>query len=261
MNSVDILKRIGGFASVIIVSVAFLFMGCDSTGAGGDENDGNGDGDNGGATEVVFSDLSANGTSDTVTTTELTLTFDVAPTSLTADDITVTGATKGALSGEGTTRTLEISDITVGDGGTVTVEVTDPDGIALAIHVAFRRSPAAATTPSQRLWLKWLVTTPVVSLALFAFVALYPRATAGIAEGTVTPFTVLAGAMALLIYVFAFLILAAPEVPSVSGCAGDDTPEEQTLTDEDRDLADKVTALLEREVFRNADLTLESMAR
>ncbi|MFP4212369.1 MAG: helix-turn-helix domain-containing protein [Alkalispirochaeta sp.] len=133
--------------------------------------------------------------------------------------------------------------------------------IALAIHVAFRRSPAAAASSAQRMWLKALVTTPVLSLGLFAFVALVPRATAGIAEGSVTPFTVLAGAMALLIYVFAFLILAAPEVPAECGCADRDTPDRQDLSEEDRALADKVTALLEREIFRDADLTLESMAR
>jgi len=132
--------------------------------------------------------------------------------------------------------------------------------IAMAIGMAFRRSPAAPASPAQRMWLKALVTTPVLSLGLFAFVALAPRATAGIAEGTVTPFTVLAAAMALLIYVFAFLILAAPEVPSECGCtecAFSDTP---MLTEDDRELARRVTGLLDREAYRDPDLTLESMA-
>ena len=132
--------------------------------------------------------------------------------------------------------------------------------VTLAIRVAFARNPAAEATPEQRLWLKWLVTTPVVSLGLFAFVALYPGATAGIAEGILTPFIVLSGAMALFIYVFAFLILAAPEVPSVNGCEEIGGPEERELTEEERKLAGKVTKLLEREVFRDPDLTLESMA-
>ncbi|HPH03771.1 MAG TPA: InlB B-repeat-containing protein, partial [Spirochaetota bacterium] len=70
---------------------------------------------------VSFSGLSANGTPGSVTTTELTLTFDVEPVGLDIDDITVTGATKGSLSGTGTTRTLTISGVTVGNGGTVTV--------------------------------------------------------------------------------------------------------------------------------------------
>jgi AraC-like DNA-binding protein len=133
--------------------------------------------------------------------------------------------------------------------------------IAMAIGVAFRRSPAAAASPPQRLWLKALVTTPVLSLVLFAFVALVPQATAGIAEGTMTPFTVLAGAMALLIYVFAFLILAAPEVPSECGCAECTSSGTPILTEDDQELARRVTKLLEREVYCDPDLTLDSMAR
>lgn len=132
--------------------------------------------------------------------------------------------------------------------------------VSLAIRVAFRRSPAATATSSQRLWLKALVTTPVVSLGLFAFVAMYPQATAGIAEGAVTPFAVLAGGMALLIYVFSFLILAAPEVPAECGCGSSAEEDEKAISDEDRDLATKVTKLLEREIYRDPDLTLESLA-
>ena len=83
------------------------------------------------ATAVAFSNLTANGTSGTVTTTELTLTFDIDPTSLAVGDITVTGATKGTLSGTGTTRTLAISNITVVNGADVTVAIADPAGFAI----------------------------------------------------------------------------------------------------------------------------------
>jgi len=65
--------------------------------------------------------LAANGTSNTVTTTELTLGFDVDSVTLSVADISVTGATKGALSGIGTTRTLAISYITVLSGADITV--------------------------------------------------------------------------------------------------------------------------------------------
>ncbi|MDD3173462.1 MAG: hypothetical protein PHF63_07355, partial [Herbinix sp.] len=82
-------------------------------------------------TPVVFSSLTANGTSGAVTTNTLTLTFDVAPANLTANDITVTGATKGALTGTGVTRTLAISDITVADGAHVTVAIANPTGYAI----------------------------------------------------------------------------------------------------------------------------------
>jgi len=83
------------------------------------------------ATPVIWTGLTANGTSNATTTTELTLTFDVDPTTLTADDITVTGAAKGALTGTGTTRTLSISNITVANGESITVEIASPTGYAI----------------------------------------------------------------------------------------------------------------------------------
>jgi len=82
-------------------------------------------------TAVSFSDLSANGTSNSVTTTTLTLTFDVDPATLAASDITVSGATKGALTGTGVTRTLAITNITVANGATVSVAVASPAGFAI----------------------------------------------------------------------------------------------------------------------------------
>ena len=52
-------------------------------------------------------------------------------TTLTAGDITVTGATKGTLTGTGFDRTLAISNITVADGATVTVAVANPAGFTI----------------------------------------------------------------------------------------------------------------------------------
>jgi len=80
---------------------------------------------------VSFTTLTANGTSGSVTTTVLTLTFDVDPTTLAASDITVTGATKGALAGTGLTRTLIITGITVANGANVTVAIADPAGFTI----------------------------------------------------------------------------------------------------------------------------------
>lgn len=71
------------------------------------------------------------GISGTASSTGLTLTFDVDPMTLTASDITVTGATKGTLTGTGTTRSLSISDITVANGGTVSVTISNPSGYAI----------------------------------------------------------------------------------------------------------------------------------
>ena len=83
------------------------------------------------STSVTFSGITANGTSNSVTTTALTLTFDVDPSTLSVNDITVTGATKGALSGSGTTRTLAISNITVANGEKVTVSLANPAGFTI----------------------------------------------------------------------------------------------------------------------------------
>jgi len=88
------------------------------------------------ATSVSFSGLSANGTSGTATTTTLTLAFDVDPTTLTASDITVTGATKGTLNNSGSTRTLAITGITVANGQNITVTIASPQ--ALRLHLQAR---------------------------------------------------------------------------------------------------------------------------
>jgi len=71
------------------------------------------------------------GTSETADSTGLKLTFDIDPTTLTADNLTVTGATKGILTGTGTTRTLAITDLTVADGQTVSVSITNPVGYSI----------------------------------------------------------------------------------------------------------------------------------
>lgn len=60
------------------------------------------------------------------------MTFSVDPTTLTAADITVVGATKGALSGTGITRSLAISNITVGDSESVTVDISNPPGYTIS---------------------------------------------------------------------------------------------------------------------------------
>jgi hypothetical protein len=72
------------------------------------------------------------GVSGSTTTTALTLTFSVDPTTLTNADITIVGAIKGALSGTGATRNLAITGITAADGATVSVAVASPAGYTIA---------------------------------------------------------------------------------------------------------------------------------
>lgn len=85
-----------------------------------------------GAVAVVFSGLTQDGgTSNYVSSTSLILSFSVDPTTLTVSDIILTGATKGALTGSGLTRSLAISDISVADGATVSVAVASPAGFSI----------------------------------------------------------------------------------------------------------------------------------
>ena len=67
--------------------------------------------------------VAANGNA-TTSTTQLTLTFNRAPTNLTAAQIDVTGGTKGTLGGSGTTRTLAF---TPSASGTATVKINNSD--------------------------------------------------------------------------------------------------------------------------------------
>ena len=91
------------------------------------------EGDDTTPTSVSFINaIQTGGASNSADSTALTLTFDIDPTTLTADDITVTGATKGVLSGTGTTRSLAISDITVANGETVSVAITNPSGYTIS---------------------------------------------------------------------------------------------------------------------------------
>jgi len=48
------------------------------------------------------------------------------------DDITLTGATKGELTGSGLTRTLNISNITVENSETLSIEITNPSGFTIS---------------------------------------------------------------------------------------------------------------------------------
>jgi len=82
-------------------------------------------------TPVSFAGVNANGASGTITTTQLTLDFDVNPVNLAANDITVSGGvTVTGISGTGTTRIVYISGSWV-DGASVDVSVASPTGFSM----------------------------------------------------------------------------------------------------------------------------------
>ncbi len=81
-------------------------------------------------TAVSFSSVELSSLTDT--TTQLKLTFSADPTTLSINDITVTGATKGELSGTGNTRTLTVSDITVSKLENIKVKISNPSGYSIS---------------------------------------------------------------------------------------------------------------------------------
>jgi hypothetical protein len=109
--------------------ITLLFFNCEQPSS---SSGGGGGGEDGGTAVTFVSAVQTGGTWGTADSTGLTLTFSVDPTTLTADNITLTGATKGALSGSGTTRSLTISSITVGNGETVSVAITNPSGYSIS---------------------------------------------------------------------------------------------------------------------------------
>lgn len=146
--------------------------------------------------------------------------------------------------------------------------------VVAAIRLAFARADVERSTPHQRLWLRWIVTTPLISLILFAVVALSPNAGSWIIGGTVGPFVLLSAAMAILIYVFSFLILFAPEVPQGSTFKdgrGTNTPDaessqpqqtggDRAASPEDRRIADRLESRFAGGAFRDPELSLDKMA-
>ncbi len=113
------------FIGILVAALVLFAIGCEIPGTDGDGSDGE--------IAVTFeSAVQTGGTDGTADSTSLTLTFSADPDTLAASDITLTGATKGTLSGTGTTRTLAISAITVGNGETLSIEIADPSGYTIS---------------------------------------------------------------------------------------------------------------------------------
>lgn len=119
------------FFAMLLVAAMIAFSSCGGGGSG--DGDGNENNNGGGSVDVEFlSAVQTGGSSGTVDSAALTLTFSADPATLTANNITVTGATKGVLSGTGTTRTLGISAITVDNEAEVSVEIASPSGYTIS---------------------------------------------------------------------------------------------------------------------------------
>jgi hypothetical protein len=128
-------KNIFSFSLMVTMSMLLMLVifSCSTSDISNrDEGDNNSDGGTSKIIPIVtfVSAVQIGGTSGMTDSKALLLTFDVDPTTLTTDNIEITGATKGTLSGTGTTRTLTISDIYT-DGTNVSVTITNPEGYSI----------------------------------------------------------------------------------------------------------------------------------
>jgi len=122
---------------------------------------------------IITYTVTADGVTNDTTSTKLTFVFSASPTGLTAAQITITdgsgAATKGALSGSGTTRTLAITDVSEG-GITVKINNDNIDDISTPVTVykgiadysVVQVGGALDTTDSTGL--KFTFTEPVIGL-------------------------------------------------------------------------------------------------
>jgi len=120
----------------LLIAASLIFIaGCDLANSNEITNDSisDDDTDNTSPTEVTFqSAVQSGGASGTADSTALTLTFSLDPTTLSAENITITGATRGELTGTGITRSLAISDIMVADGETLSIAIASPEGFNIS---------------------------------------------------------------------------------------------------------------------------------
>lgn len=121
-------------------------------------------------------------------------------------------------------------------------------------------APASRLAARRRTWLRALVLVPGIVLVAFAYVALFPVATANIAAGVVLPFGILAGAMVVLIYLVSLMVIVAPDLPGLVG--GDPTAHPgPSISDEE---CGRLVALLEGRLdkgeFHDPELSLSDVA-
>lgn len=107
----------------VLVLSAFALAACQASDSGEDIDQ---------PISVRFLTAVADGTANVSTTTAISLVFDKDIPELDVSHITLTGATKGVLSGTGPTRSLTVGDITVKEGETIEITVNAPAGYEIA---------------------------------------------------------------------------------------------------------------------------------
>ncbi len=128
--------------------------------------------------------------------------------------------------------------------------------VFMSAGIAFGRNSKRLSS-GKRLCARSLVVLPSVVLAAFAYVALPPSVTSGLAGGTVLPFFILSVTMAVLIYCISFLLIIAPEISFQET----DRHAEPLCSDiECRRLLDMVSTRFSEGAFHNPDLVIRDLA-
>jgi AraC-like DNA-binding protein len=121
-------------------------------------------------------------------------------------------------------------------------------------------APASRLAARRRTWLRALVLVPGIVLVAFAYVALFPAATANIAAGVVLPFGILAATMVALIYLVSLMVIVAPDLPGLVN--GDPTahPGPGIADDECDRLVGLLEGRLDKGQFHDPELSLADIA-
>ncbi|MFP4485294.1 MAG: helix-turn-helix transcriptional regulator [Spirochaetaceae bacterium] len=130
--------------------------------------------------------------------------------------------------------------------------------LGLAGRILFGRQ-GRGLPPALRRWAGTLAVASLLSFIPYAYVALDPRPSALVPEGSVGPFVLVAAGMAVLIYTVSLMIMAQPEP---AGCADHGIqlrrftiPEDQCVA-----IADRARQVLDEGELQNPDLALATLA-
>ncbi len=131
--------------------------------------------------------------------------------------------------------------------------------VALAGRLVFGR-PADRLAGRRRTWIRALVVVPTAVLVAFAYVALFPGATADLARGVAVPFVVLAGSMVVMIYLVSLMVIVSPDVPRDARQSPGQHAGAVLSKEGCRELVNRVDGLLAAGELQDPDLSLPDMA-
>ena len=129
----------------------------------------------------------------------------------------------------------------------------------LSACIAFGKASKKISS-SKRCCIKAMVILPSVVLFAFAYVALPPSVTHGLAGGKVLPFFLLTVTMAVLIYGISSLLIIFPEISFLAASVKNGTSEQLCSDRECENLMELVRHRFAEGAFHNPDLMLTDLA-